>query len=59
MNLRHLFRGSFPSSRLTTDLPLRVFGCTPFVHVHNRRKLELRAKKCIFVGYAPSQSKGI
>ena len=52
MNLRHIFRGSFPSSRLTTGLPQRIFGCTTFVHVHNRSKLELRAKKCIFVGYA-------
>jgi len=50
-----VFKESFPSSRLTTDLPLRVFGCTTFVHVHNRSKLEPRAKKCIFVGYAPSQ----
>uniref|UniRef100_A0A0V0GJR5 Putative ovule protein n=1 Tax=Solanum chacoense TaxID=4108 RepID=A0A0V0GJR5_SOLCH len=52
-----MFKTYFPTSRLTTDLPLRVFGCSVFVHVHvhdhNRSKLDPRAKKSIFVGDAP------
>lgn len=52
-----MFKTYFPASRLTTDLSLRVFGCSGFVHVHDhhRSKLDPRAKKCVFVGYAPSQ----
>lgn len=49
----------FPTSRLTVDLSLRVFGYSVFVHVHvhdhNRSKLDPHTKKYIFVGYAPSQ----
>ncbi|PHT94012.1 hypothetical protein T459_01894, partial [Capsicum annuum] len=41
-------RESFPNSRLTADLSLKVFGCTVFVHVHNRSKREPRDKKCVF-----------
>ena len=54
-----LFKNSFPTSRVSTDLPLKIFGCIAFVHVHNqnRGKLEPRAKKCVFVGYFPT-SKG-
>jgi len=53
------FKEHFPSSRLSHDLPLKVFGCTAFVHVHdiNRGKLDPRARKCVFVGY-PSTQKG-
>jgi hypothetical protein len=40
-----------------SHLQLRVFGCTAFVHLHKplRNKLEPRALKCIFVGYAQHQ----
>ena len=49
----------FPPSRLTYDLPLKVFGCIAFVHIHghNKGKLDSRARKCVFVGY-PSTQKG-
>jgi len=35
---------------LANYLELRVFGCTVYAHVDNR-KLEPRAVKCIFLGY--------
>jgi hypothetical protein len=44
-------------SPAVSHLQLRVFGCTAFVHLHKplRNKLEPRALKCIFVGYAQHQ----
>jgi len=44
-------------SPTVSHLQLRVFGCTTFVHLHKplRNKLEPRALKCIFVGYAQHQ----
>jgi len=38
-----------------TSLQTRVFGCDALVHVHSlyRVKLDPRAIKCVFVGYAP------
>ena len=40
-----------------SHLQLKVFGCTTFVHLHKplRNKLEPRALKCVFVGYAQHQ----
>ncbi|KAM7472007.1 hypothetical protein LguiA_010190 [Lonicera macranthoides] len=40
-----------------SNLPPRVFGCVTFVHLpkEQRNKLEPRALKCVFVGYASSQ----
>jgi len=50
------FKECFPSTRVSTDLTLKIFGCTAFVHEHkNVGKLEPRAIKCVFVGYSPSQ----
>ena len=48
---------SFPDNRITSELPLKVFGCTVFVHLpsHLRSKLDPRAEKCVFVGYAPNK----
>ncbi|RDY14085.1 hypothetical protein CR513_00898, partial [Mucuna pruriens] len=47
----------FHSNRLSSSLPLKIFDYTVFVriHNHNRGKLEPRAKKCVFFGYAPNQ----
>lgn len=41
------------SGKKPTIKHLRVFGCDAYVHVRdaNRRKLEAKATKCIFVGY--------
>lgn len=38
-------------------MPIKHFGCTVFVHNtdQNRSKLDPRAKKCVFVGYAPTK----
>ncbi|KAI5444626.1 hypothetical protein KIW84_013047 [Lathyrus oleraceus] len=35
----------------------RIFGCVAFVHVHKqyRNKLDPRAVRCIFLGYAPNK----
>ena len=34
---------------------LRIFGCEAYALImkDNRRKLELRSRKCIFLGYGP------
>ncbi|KAH9722152.1 retrovirus-related pol polyprotein from transposon RE1 [Citrus sinensis] len=39
------------------SLPPKIFGCVAFVHIHNqnRGKLAPKARKCIFVGYSPTQ----
>ena len=37
------------------NLEPRIFGCVVFVHLHDhqRSKLNPRAEKCVFIGYAP------
>lgn len=47
----------YPNSHLLHIIPLRVFGCSSFVHIHSqfRGKLDLRSLKCIFLGYSPNQ----
>ncbi|KAL4025768.1 hypothetical protein IC575_014173 [Cucumis melo] len=44
---------SYPSTRLVSEVPLRVFGCTAYVHNFgpNQTKLTPRAQACVFVGY--------
>ncbi|KAL3520400.1 hypothetical protein ACH5RR_018549 [Cinchona calisaya] len=56
-SLPSVFDATFPTSRLTNNLPLRVFGCGAFIHLpdQTRGKLDPRARKCVFVGYAPNQ----
>ena len=48
----------FPHIRFMSQVPLKVFGCTAFVHVTqpHRRKLDPRSIKCIFLGYSSNQS---
>ena len=47
----NFFKNWFPENRLTSNLPLKVFGCTMFVHIPNIywSKLDARAKKCVFI----------
>ena len=49
-----IFSKCFPETRLLGNLPLKTFGCTCFVLVPSqfRTKLDARAQKCIFLGYA-------
>ena len=50
---------TYPHSHLVSQIPLKVFGCTLFVHAHspNQSKLGARATKCILIGYS-SNKKG-
>lgn len=47
----------FPESRINSDLHLKIFGCTAYVHTPKRlrSKLDPRAEKCVFIGYAPNK----
>ena len=36
-----MFKECFPKSQLISDLPLKVFGCVAFVHVHNHSHSKL------------------
>jgi len=47
----------YPSVPIMTSLQSRVFGCFVFVHGPHQGKLDLRAIKCVFIGYA-SNKKG-
>ena len=55
----NIFHKLYPMNKCSSTLPLKIFGCTAFVHIHdhNRGKLKPRAQKCVFVGYA-SNKKG-
>ena len=52
-----MFKECFPMSCLIFDLPLKIFICVAFEHVHNHHhsKLNPRAMKCVFLGYFPTQ----
>jgi hypothetical protein len=47
----------FPPFSTFKGLSSKVFGCLYFVHVHSLAwgKFDLRAFKCVFVGYSPMQ----
>ena len=51
------FKKFFPDSRIHSDLPLKIFGCTAYVHISKRcrSKLDPRAEKCVFLGYPPNK----
>ena len=48
---------SYPNSKLISSIPIKVFGCTAFVHIHSQHcsKLDAKAVKCLFLGNSPSQ----
>ena len=43
---------SYPNSGLISSIPVKVFGCTTFVHIHSqhRSKPDPKAVKCLFLG---------
>lgn len=47
------FRLIYLSSRITSNIQLRIFECTVFVHIpdHLRSKLDPRFERCVFLGY--------
>jgi hypothetical protein len=47
----------FPTSKIFSSIPLKIFGCSTFVHNLNphRSKLDPKSIKCIFLGYSPHQ----
>jgi IS30 family transposase len=47
----------FPTSKIFSFIPLKIFGCSTFVHNLNphRSKLDPKSIKCIFLGYSPHQ----
>ena len=51
------FFKAYPHNPFISSLPLRVFSCTSFVHIHgnDRSKLDPKAQKCIFLWYSPTQ----
>ncbi|KAL0536094.1 hypothetical protein IC582_025026 [Cucumis melo] len=48
---------SYPSTRHVSEVPLRVFGCTAYVHNFgpNQTKFTPQAQACVFVGYPLDQ----
>ena len=55
--LLEIFQNIYLTSRLTSSLPLKIFGCIVFIHNHGKGcgKLDPRARKRVFVGFAPNQ----
>ena len=56
--LEELLIQAFPHTKfISSDLPPKVFGCSAFVHIHqkNRTKLDPKSVKCIFLGYSTNQ----
>ena len=51
------FKKTFPTCRINSDLPLKIFGCIVYVHIPSKfqSKLDPRAEKCVFIGYAPNK----
>ena len=52
-----VFQSVYPTNHVINYLPLRIFGCTSFIHIHshNRRKFDPRTINCVFLGYSPTK----
>ncbi|WKA11799.1 hypothetical protein VitviT2T_029262 [Vitis vinifera] len=48
---------NFPLNRIIADIPLKVFGCSAYVHLppHHQSKHDPKSVKCIFIGYSSYQ----
>lgn len=55
--LSHIFLMSHPKTRIISTIPMRMFGCSTYVHIHShsRSKLNPKALKCLFIGYSSNQ----
>ena len=51
------FKRTFPACKINSNLPLKVFECTVFIHIPNnfQSKLNPKVKKCVCIGYAPNK----
>ncbi|RVW83632.1 hypothetical protein CK203_039264 [Vitis vinifera] len=51
---------NFPLNRIIADIPLKVFGCSAYVHLppHHQSKHDPKSVKCIFIGYSSYQKGG-
>lgn len=52
-----VFQSVYPKNRLITNLPLSIFRCASFVHIHfhNWREFDPRVFKCVFLVYSPTK----
>ena len=52
-----VLKNYFLTSKITADLPLKVFGCVCYVHVPNvfHSKLDPKDETCVFIGYASNK----
>ena len=52
-----LLEECFPTVKLKTGLPVKVFGCVCYVHnpKHKQNKWNAKALKCVFLGYSNTQ----
>ncbi|KAL5840222.1 hypothetical protein ACOSQ4_012830 [Xanthoceras sorbifolium] len=48
---------AFPNTIIISTVPLKIFGCSAYVHIHHqhRGKLDPRSIKCILLGYSTNQ----
>lgn len=53
----HKIKNCFPTYHFISNLPLKVFGGTVFIHIHShsQSKLDPGALKCVFIGYTPTE----
>lgn len=49
-----LILNHYPSCKWISNIPLRVFGCTIYVHIHSLL-LDPKAQRCTFGGYGAGQ----
>ena len=57
LSLINILEDLYPSVRLQTGLPNKVFGCVAYVHnpTHKHNKWSHKALKCVFLGYSTTQ----
>ena len=43
------FKKYFPESRIQSNLPLKIFGCTAYVHIPNKNRSKLDPRADVFL----------